>query len=75
MARPEGDLPPGLEYSDDDLRRWYVEPLFHAKVHSVAQFLAIIYGTEKHEAIAFGIQLVKGLETFDQPVDVALNGS
>jgi hypothetical protein len=67
MARPEGELPPGLEYSDRDLSRWHREPVFHAKVYATAQLLSLVYGTEKNEAIAFGLQVVKCLEGLDQP--------
>lgn len=74
MTRPEGEVPPVLEFSDADLRRYYTNPLFHAQVYLVAQVLVSAYGTEKNEAIAFGMHVIKCLEPLAYPIE-GLSGS
>jgi len=66
MTRPEGDLPPDLEYTDDDARRYFTDPPFYHKVNWLARYLTHVYGTEKNEAIAFGVQAIKGLEALER---------
>ena len=67
MTRPEGELPPGLEFSDADAGRYFTNPLFHAQVFCVAQILSASYGTEKNEALAFGMHVIKCLESLAHP--------
>lgn len=74
MSRTEGDLPPALEFTTGESRRYWTDPEFHAKVYAVAQLLTLAYGTEKNEALAFGIKAVQSLEALElvgrpQPVN------
>jgi hypothetical protein len=67
MSRPVGEVPPGLEFSDADAGRYFTDPLFHAQVYCVAQVLSASYGIERNEALAFGMHVIKCLESLVHP--------